>query len=780
MSIMGSAAAWDGQEGQMQTGPVDDFQQYLDINAMGGLGDPLQFDFHDFPEFQHTANASMLQRSQPRAEHLDTPMSGTDMSSLVSAQPEHPLHHSAPMRPMAMTSAPAHAAINSMVTLPAAMVSLPPTSHAPPTPSEAINDIDAKIVFLQQQRMQQQQRQLEEQAAFFAAQRSRMVPPTPQSLDLQAGSRFYTQPDHTPQQGMYERYQRMSADQQDMAFTPLVSPAVTPLETQFSMDTQFAMPGAYFSPLASPSLHAQAEGSSVIFDHISRANNNDSSNSNSNNDNSPGDMDFETPTPTAPNPTAPSEASKKPRKNTGTKARGKTCVRQSPITKPQRKKTQTTPIINSQALSELAEALEHGQESSHQLLPPPAPHGPSSSPVGATDSENGSVSPETLSEMPPPPIPKPRSARPSPFIEPQNAAPRSAVASLQGQGKLSPATPASLMRLTSPNSSLAAVSGLTESIPHETIENFELPESVNFQQKPRAPPLVIQSPLASPSLEPNSAKTAPFQSLPSPNIAKPGAPASATQSPLFSGQVSSSAAGTPAPASATVARRTPQLGPRGSKKRSSVSSSHVSPALRPRISPNIKPLLPGGTSAEDAASKLLASKSNYQNILEGIHVPGVSYPTSLSTNLTSKRTSHKIAEQGRRNRINSALQEIATLLPASVPNAGDGDDGAGKGSDDGDGGDGDGGGKKGDKQGGAGGPNSKASTVEMAIEYIKLLKQEVAEATRRAEEAERKLLLQELERDKAEKKIGKEAEGNVDVAMETAKAENEADASAGS
>lgn len=561
-----------------------------------------------------------------------------------------------------------------------------------------------------------------------------------------------------------------------LSFTPLVSPAVTPLETQFPMDSQFTIPGAYFSPLASPSLHAQTEGSSVIFDHNSRANNNDGSGSgSSNNNNSPGDMDLETPTPTPSNPIAPSEASKRPRKNAGTKARGKTCVRQSPITKPQRKKTQTTPIINSQALSELAEALEHGQESSHQLLPPPAPHGPSSSPTGATDSENGSVSPETLSEMPPPPLPKPRSTRQSPYIEPQSTAPRSAVASLQGQGKLSPATPASLMRLTSPNSSLTAASGPAESMPHDTIENFELPESVNFQRNPRVPPLVTQSPLASPSLESSSAKASPFQPLPSPKFAKPGAPASATQSPLLTGQASNSAAGTPV---ATVARRTPQMGPRGSKKRGSVSSSHVSPALRPRISPNIKPLLPGGTSAEDAASKLLASKSNYQNILEGIHVPGVSYPTSLSTNLTSKRTSHKIAEQGRRNRINSALQEIATLLPASVPSTGGGEDGAGKGPDDWDGGDGDGGGKKNDKQGGAGGPNSKASTVEMAIEYIKLLKQEVADATRRAEEAERKLLMQEREKEKAEKKEGKEAEVNVSLEMETGKQKNEADSSA--
>merc|ERR1712000_76898 len=120
-----------------------------------------------------------------------------------------------------------------------------------------------------------------------------------------------------------------------------------------------------------------------------------------------------------------------------------------------------------------------------------------------------------------------------------------------------------------------------------------------------------------------------------------------------------------------TSRKTPQLAARSSKKRAS-SSVLVSPALLPRISPSIKPLLPGGSSGSgDTASLLLAaSKSNYQNILEGTHLPGVAYPQELSTNLTSKRTSHKIAEQGRRNRINSALQEIATLLPRGAKDSG--------------------------------------------------------------------------------------------------------------
>lgn len=110
-------------------------------------------------------------------------------------------------------------------------------------------------------------------------------------------------------------------------------------------------------------------------------------------------------------------------------------------------------------------------------------------------------------------------------------------------------------------------------------------------------------------------------------------------------------------------------------------------------------------------------------------VPGVTYPSELSTNLSSKRTSHKIAEQGRRNRINSALQEIATLLPRPPPKEGkDPTEPECSGGGDGK-----------EKAGAA--PNSKASTVEMAIEYIKQLQKEVAEANRRAEEAEKKLSL---------------------------------------
>ena len=139
----------------------------------------------------------------------------------------------------------------------------------------------------------------------------------------------------------------------------------------------------------------------------------------------------------------------------------------------------------------------------------------------------------------------------------------------------------------------------------------------------------------------------------------------------------------------------------------------------------------------ETSALLLASKSNYQNILEGTHLPGVSYPETLSTNLTSKRTSHKLAEQGRRNRINTALQEIAALLPPSTSsssgNQGKSPSGSGK--------------EESAVRSGdamlagtaAQQSNSKASTVELAIEYIKSLQGELQDVKGRLEEAEQEL-----------------------------------------
>lgn len=139
---------------------------------------------------------------------------------------------------------------------------------------------------------------------------------------------------------------------------------------------------------------------------------------------------------------------------------------------------------------------------------------------------------------------------------------------------------------------------------------------------------------------------------------------------------------------------------------------------------------------DETHALLLASKSNYQNILEGTHIPGVTYSESLTTNLTSKRTSHKIAEQGRRNRINTALQEMQSLLPptagSQTPKLGatDARSNDSKSPIDVD----DASGSKANAQG-----SSKAATVEQAIDYIKLLVQQSGEKDKVIEDKDREV-----------------------------------------
>lgn len=482
-----------------------------------------------------------------------------------------------------------------------------------------------------------------------------------------------------------------------MTFTPLVSPAVTPLEPHFNIP-EYTVPGAYFSPLSSPALHAQNEHS-IMYDprHTGRTN-------------SPIDMTLESHS--AP-PSGPMNVGRKPPKKAAPKSRSSTRgIRQSPIVKPKRGGRRESTTISTHALGDILEPPTTQAPQSKEIK--------SSFSTASTEGSEDSISPEHLSDMAPPPIPPPGSANRSPYIQAQNNA-RTERLSLG-----SPATPASLMRMIgqSPNGSQPVESGSME-VDEGGIENFALPEPANTNKRPSIARIDTQSDgQTTPTMSSVGAKTpGGFQPLPSPSFPQPMMSASASQSPQIDPMNNTNG-------SSNGTRRTPSIAPRGSKKRASTSIL-ASPALLPRISPSIKPLLPGGggnSIAEDTAQLLLTSKSNYQNILEGTHLPGVSYPMELSTNLTSKRTSHKIAEQGRRNRINTALQEIATLLPKGAgkdsgnEKSGSGNENGGKGS-------------KGEGQS----ANSKASTVELAIEYIKKLQEDLQNAEKRAEKAEKEL-----------------------------------------
>jgi hypothetical protein len=295
------------------------------------------------------------------------------------------------------------------------------------------------------------------------------------------------------------------------------------------------------------------------------------------------------------------------------------------------------------------------------------------------------------------------------------------------------------MRLPSQN---ADGNGSVPAIPEEQgefpmLDDLALPESATTEAS--RPSLTrIDTDAANGELTPRMAarKTPKLGPLSTPGTARATPLASAVTSPV-SGMAS------------PVTSRRPELKSRNSKKRGSVSHALVSPALRPRISPSIRPLVPeGATSTEDQHTQFLASRSNYQNLIDNTHLPGVSYPADLPTQLTSKRTSHKIAEQGRRQRINTALTEMNKLLPKESPVIGAKNDDYDDDEDDDDF-------KKGG--GGKGGGNSKAATVEAAIRYIHSLKKDDAEKAEALSKAAKDM--EELKKKLAalEKKCGSEA-----------------------
>lgn len=126
---------------------------------------------------------------------------------------------------------------------------------------------------------------------------------------------------------------------------------------------------------------------------------------------------------------------------------------------------------------------------------------------------------------------------------------------------------------------------------------------------------------------------------------------------------------------------TPAIRPR--PHRSNHNSASASPALAAHQSPAMTP-------NEAEVASMLASKSNYQNILDGSHVQlGLHFPERLTTDITNKKASHKMAEQERRNRINSAIVELGRLVAPDTP------------------------------------MTSKAATVEAAIAHIKDLHRQV-------------------------------------------------------
>ncbi|KAL4747596.1 hypothetical protein BDW72DRAFT_11207 [Aspergillus terricola var. indicus] len=517
-----------------------------------------------------------------------------------------------------------------------------------------------------------------------------MIPPTPNSIELHGSAAPYPQRVGDNSE-MYDRYTRMMEEQ--ALYTPLVSPAMTPLESQFRQP-EYTIPGEYFSPLSSPAIEAQHTNPNGFPIHSGPL-------TEVNLVHSPVDNGF----PLSSAPPSPGLARKyKRRPSAASKTfQSRAKKQQSPSVRPL---ARTRSRLTDEVMTTLAEG---------QINPTPNPQHGSGSHFGSAESSGqDSVSPEPLSEplMPPPALPP---SRKSPAIVPQ---------ARQQQNPSEPATPAMLMRMqrsplarSAPDHNLTPTQQPMNQAQDEVMEDVVLPEAANpsaqlFRRQ------VARIDTAMPTSTSSQGGSVNDTAHPTPHQA------SLSEKPSASIAPSPRTAPMPSPSGPVPKKSdTPKLGP-VSRKRQSLSSSHPSPSLRPKISPNIQPLVSGDTSA----AYLAGIKSNYQQILEGTLLPGVSYPETLAENLSSKRTNHKLAEQGRRNRINTALKEIETLIPAAYVQMKLSKEAAtcnGKGE------------KEKERTGNQ--PISKASTVEMAIDYIKSLKAELDATKVKLAAAEAKL-----------------------------------------
>ncbi|KAL8709586.1 MAG: hypothetical protein Q9220_005678 [cf. Caloplaca sp. 1 TL-2023] len=558
--------------------------------------------------------------------------------------------------------------------------------------------------------------------------RLQMVPPTPNSMEMHGAQAHYQQAasaNHA--RPLYEQYGRQLRGQG--TFTPLVSPAVTPHDAHFRY-SDYGIAGDCFSPLTSPALEAQ--NTSAQRSAYSAVRGSDTSDTTS-----PVDMNIDPSLQQLPTSTrrtgrrASSNAQRDPCRS----------VRQSPSMKPQSKKKQAS--NTSIPPKRVAGIIEDAENAKHANSTGQRSGGKFPMTLTHDSSEAESISPEPLSEvlMPPPATPKSTSSSKSPQIVALNQGSQSApLAPIDNQ----PATPMSLMRISKAagrpaGSALKEQTSLLESQLEQTMEAIAAPETAKSSAKRPA-----LTPLRTSDANDDEA-TPTMAARKTPRFGPTSAPVTATNSVFPSPSLN----GLASPNGILPNKRgDARLGGRGGKKRTNSSSVQVSPALRPRISPSIKPLLPdGGVVSAEASTLLLASKSNYQNLVEGTHLPGVSYPENLSTNLTSKRTSHKIAEQGRRNRINTALQEIASLLPrdqVTTPKDGIMMNGNGNGrvvvagaaaASSPTGSAGAGAGMMMTQGTAAQQSNSKASTVESAIDYIKALQEELRDVRQQLEVA---------------------------------------------
>lgn len=340
---------------------------------------------------------------------------------------------------------------------------------------------------------------------------------------------------------------------------------MTPLEGQFRLP-EYTIPGEYFTPLTSPALEAQNHSSNNNYQfHAGQVS----------------DVGF-IPTTAEVNPLSGTSAPPSP--SIIRKTRRRTSVASSRLagrtTKPRQ-----SPHIRAQTTQSLRNRGKHATSSedlynhmAQELNKPPNHDVRSLQESSNEGSGQDSVSPEPLPDslMPPPAVPPPRK---SPAMLPQQS-------SQQMPGTA--ATPATLMRIQrsqhaqEPTDQLMGQAQLE--IPDEVMEDISLPEAAQPALQPRPKINHIDTSVrdtASPVISAHGTPLIEPRSTP----AVDRTPMSVAPSPRTIAM--------PSPSGPVPKRSDPSRSSISSRKRPSVSSTHASPLLRPKISPSIQPLMRG-------------------------------------------------------------------------------------------------------------------------------------------------------------------------------------------
>jgi len=358
-----------------------------------------------------------------------------------------------------------------------------------------------------------------------------------------------------------------------MVFTPLVSPAVTPLDTDFSVP-EYTIPGAYFSPLTSPALEAQSRSSHGRVSRSSVAT-------------PPVDMMIDS-CHVSTNLNIQGNRKTTAKRRNSTNRNLSRVVRQSPSMKPTKRKVPPGSLISNASLVEAIDEPLHSARSNSGSRKGGSDRRKTSS-RGSSEAE--SISPEPLSEALMPPPRRPGSGGTSPALVPRTSHPSQSSQDPRSYDnrdtsrKVAPATPASLMRLPThsefpPRSTPSSQSIIEDNPATGPLRRDDGPNDGERHKLPRLE-TGLSDEQATPTL--SATKTPSLRPASSPAGTLPVSGSSTSQSPNFPPS-------TPGGSSATGKGDGRSTG-RGGRKRAS-ASSQASPAIHPKISPSIKPLLP--------------------------------------------------------------------------------------------------------------------------------------------------------------------------------------------